>query len=163
MHDHGNGAIAVNNTVKPLCRKGENMRHNVPVSNIMSSQMLTVHAAQKVSEVYKLLTENRMHHLPVVSGNKLVGLISSTDMMRLSLDAYGTPDSANTEYLDSQFSIEAVMSTELITIKPDDPIRSAAEMLSAGVHHSLPVVNVDGKLVGIVTTTDLVNYLLDQY
>lgn len=139
------------------------MRHNVPVSNIMSSQMLTAHIAQKVSDVYKLLTENRMHHLPVVSGDELVGLISSTDMMRLSLDAYGTPDAANTEYLDSQFSIEDVMSTELITIKPDDPIRLAAEMLSTGAHHSLPVVNGDGSLVGIVTTTDLIKYLHDQY
>jgi CBS domain-containing protein len=125
--------------------------------------MLTVHAAQKVSDVYRLLTENRIHHLPVVNGNELVGLISSTDMMKLSLDAYGTPDSANVEYLDSQFSIEDIMSTELITAKSDDTIRSAAEKLSAGAHHSLPVVNADGKLVGIVTTTDLVNYLLDQY
>ena len=139
------------------------MRHNEPLSNIMSSQMLTVHAAQKVSEVYKLLTENRIHHVPVVNGNELVGLISSTDMMKLSLDVYGTPDSANSEYLDSQFSIEDVMSTELITVKPNDSIRSAAEMLSAGTYHSLPVVNVDGNLVGIVTTTDLIKYLLEQY
>jgi len=139
------------------------MRHNEPVSNIMSSQMLTVHAAQKVSDVYRLLTESRIHHVPVVNGNKLVGMISSTDMMKLSLDAYGTPDSANTAYLDSQFSIDGVMSTELTTVKPDDSIRSAAKILSTGDFHSLPVVNVDGKLVGIVTTTDLVNYLLDQY
>lgn len=139
------------------------MRHNDPVSNIMSSQMLTVHGAQKVSEVYTLLTENRIHHVPVVSGNELVGLISSTDMMKLSLDAYGTPDSANAEYLDSQFSIDDVMTTKLITIRPDEPIRSAAKLLSTGGHHSLPVVDADGKLVGIVTTTDLVNYLLDQY
>lgn len=139
------------------------MRHNEPVSKIMSSQILTVHAAQKVSEVYTLLTENRVHHVPVVNGDKLVGLISSTDMMKLSLDAYGTPDSANTEYFDSQFSIDNVMSSELVTIKADDSIRSAAEMLSTGARHSLPVVDGDDALVGIVTTTDLVKYLLDQY
>ena len=139
------------------------MRHNEPVSNIMSSQMLTVHTAQKISEVYKLLTENRIHHVPVVNGKELVGLISSTDMMKLSLDAYGTPDSANTAYFDSQFSIDDVMSTDLVTVKPDEPIRSAAEKLSTGAHHSLPVANADGTLVGIVTTTDLVNYLLAQY
>ncbi|MHA1571775.1 MAG: CBS domain-containing protein, partial [Alphaproteobacteria bacterium] len=42
-------------------------------------------------------------------------------------------------------------------------IRSAAELLSDGTRHSLPVVNGDGELVGIVTTTDLVKYLLAQY
>ena len=139
------------------------MRHNEPVSNIMSSQIQTVHTAQKVSEVYRLLTENRIHHVPVVNGNELVGLISSTDMMKLSLDAYGTPDTANTEYFDSQFSIPDIMMTDLITVRHDDSIRSAAEKLSAGTHHSLPVIGNDGKLVGIVTTTDLVNYLLAQY
>jgi CBS domain-containing protein len=129
----------------------------------MSSEMLTVHAAQKVSEVYRLLMENRIHHVPVVNGNELIGMISSTDMMKLSLDAYGTPDSANSEFLDSQFSIQNVMSTDLTTVKPGDSIRSAAEKLSAVAHHSLPVVHVDGTLAGLVTTTDLVNYLLAQY
>ena len=139
------------------------MRHNEPVSNIMSSQIQTVHTAQKVSEVYRLLTENRIHHVPVVNGNELVGVISSTDMMKLSLDAYGTPDAANTEYLDSQFSIPDIMTTDLITVGHDDSIRLAAEKLSVGTYHSLPVIGSDDQLVGIVTTTDLVNYLLAQY
>lgn len=139
------------------------MRHNEPVSNIMSNDVLSVNGGQKVSDVYRLLTENQIHHVPVVNGNELVGLVSSTDMMKLSLDAYGTPDSANAAYLDTQFSIDQVMSVDPITVKSDDTIRSAAEMLSTGAFHSLPVVDADGKLAGIVTTTDLVNYLLDQY
>jgi CBS domain-containing protein len=139
------------------------MKHNEPVSHIMSNELLTVHAAQKVSEVYTLLTENRIHHVPVVNGEKPIGLISSSDMMKLSLDAYGTPDSANAEYLDSQFTIEQVMSSDLVTIGADEPIRTAVEKLSPGTLHSLPVVGEDGMLVGIVTTTDLVKYLLDQY
>jgi CBS domain-containing protein len=139
------------------------MKHNEPVSHIMSNELLTVHAAQKVSEVYTLLTENRIHHVPVVNGEKPIGLISSSDMMKLSLDAYGTPDSANAEYLDSQFTIEQVMSSDLVTIGADEPIRTAVEKLSTGTLHSLPVVGEDGMLVGIVTTTDLVKYLLDQY
>jgi CBS domain-containing protein len=139
------------------------MRHNEPVSHIMSKQMVTVHTAQPVSEVLRLLTDNPIHHLPVVNGNKLVGLISSTDMMKLSLDSYGTPDAANAEYLDSQFSVEQIMATELITAEPNEPIRSVATKLSTGALHSLPVVDTGKQLVGIVTTTDLVNYLLDQY
>ncbi len=139
------------------------MKHNEPVSHIMSTEPMTVHTAQKVSEVYTLLTKNRIHHVPVVNGEKPIGVISSSDMMKLSLDAYGTPDSANTEYLDSQFTIEQVMSSDLVTIGAGEPIRTAAEKLSTGSLHSLPVVDDGGTLVGIVTTTDLVKYLLDQY
>ena len=115
------------------------MRHNEPVSHIMSTETVTAHIAQKPSEVYRLLTENSIHHVPVVNGKKLVGMISS------------------------QFSIDKIMSTDLNTIKADDAIRSAAEKLSEGGHHSLAVVDNDGDLVGIVTTTDLVKYLLAQY
>jgi len=139
------------------------MKHNEPVSHIMSTDLLTVHTAQKVSEVYTLLTNNGVHHVPVVNGEKPIGVISSNDMMKLSLDAYGTPDAANAEYLDSQFTIEQVMSDNLVTIGAGEPIRTAAEKLGTGSLHSLPVVDDGGTLVGIVTTTDLVKYLLDQY
>lgn len=139
------------------------MRHNEPVSHIMSDHVLTVHRGQQVSDAYRLLTENQIHHLPVVNGDQLVGLISSTDIMKLSLTAYGTPDGDNVAFLDSQFSIEDVMSSDMITIAPADTIRTAAEKLSNGARHALPVVDGNANLVGIVTTTDLVKYLLDQY
>ena len=139
------------------------MRHTEPVSHIMSTDVKSVHTAQKLSDVYALLSENRIHHVPVVNGSELIGMISSTDMMKLSLDAYGTPDTANAAFLDSQFPIEDVMSNAMVTVKPDDTIRAAAELLSKGSFHSLPVVGDGGALVGIVTTTDLVKYLLAQY
>lgn len=139
------------------------MRHNEPVSHIMSTDVKSVHTAQKLSDVYALLSENRIHHVPVVNGDALIGMVSSTDMMKLSLDAYGTPDTANAAFLDSQFPIEDVMSNAMVTVKPDDTIRAAAELLSKGTFHSLPVVEDGGKLVGIVTTTDLIKYLLAQY
>ncbi len=139
------------------------MKRNVPISTIMSSDLFSVHTGQPLSEVRRLLAERPLHHVPVVSGKKLVGLISATDMLRLSFQAYGTDERTVDAVLDSQFSIDKVMTTRLVTLHHKRTIRDAAELLREGTFHSLPVVNDDGELVGIVTSTDLIRYHLDQY
>ena len=139
------------------------MRRNESITHIMTSNITSVNTAQKISDVYAVLENKAVHHVPVTSGQKLVGMISSTDMVKLSLGPYGTPGAAKEGYLDGQFSIEGVMSTDLTTLQPDNTIRDAAEVLVRDKFHALPVVEDSGKLVGMVTTTDLIRYLLDQY
>lgn len=138
------------------------MKRNEPISKIMTTDVETVHAGQKLSEVRRMLADNPYHHVPVVSGDELIGLISATDMLKLSLAIYGVDERAVDAMLDSQHTIESVMSTKLTTIGAKDTVRTAAEILGEGVFHSLPVV--DGKqLVGMVTSTDVIRYLLAQY
>jgi len=138
------------------------MKRNEPVSKIMTADVQTVHTGQKLSEVRRMLADNPYHHVPVVSGDKLVGMISATDMIQLSLAIYGVDERAVDAMLDSQHTIESVMTTELTTIKIKDTVRSAAEILGKGQFHSLPVVDGD-KLAGLVTSTDVIRYLLEQY
>ena len=138
------------------------MKRNEPVSKIMTSDIQTVHTGQKLSEVRRMLADNPYHHVPVVSGDKLVGIITATDMLRLSLAIYGVDERAVDAMLDSQHTIESVMTKDVQTIGVKDTVRSAAEILGEGSFHSLPVVD-GGKLVGLVTSTDLIRYLLAQY
>ena len=62
----------------------------------------------------------------------------------------------------NMFTIEQVMAKELISIPSTMIIKEVAEILSKKEFHALPVVD-DNKLVGIVTTTDLINYLIAQF
>lgn len=138
------------------------MKRNDPISKITTTELQTVHLGQKLSEVRRMLAENPYHHVPVVSGKKLVGLLSATDMVQLSLAIYGVDERAVDAMLDSQHTIESVMTTDLTTISAKDTVRSAATVLGEGKFHSLPVV--DGEdLVGLVTSTDVIRYLLEQY
>ena len=139
------------------------MKRNDPITNIMSKDPITVHHGQKLSAVRQLFVEHGIHHLPVVSGKRLLGLISATDMINLNLSAYGGDERSMDAMLDHQFTIEQVMSKHLTTIDARGTVREAAEKLRSGKFHALPVVDVDGDLVGIVTTTDLIAYLLEQY
>jgi CBS domain-containing protein len=138
------------------------MKRNEPITKIMTSDIETAHTGQKLSEVRRMLANNPYHHVPVVSGGKLIGMISASDMLTLSLAIYGVDERAVDAMLDAEHTIESVMTTKLTTISVKDTVRTAAELLGEGAYHSLPIVD-DGKLVGLVTSTDVIRYLLAQY
>ena len=122
------------------------MKRNESVTHIMSKALVTAHEGMKLSEVHHLLQEHRIHHLPVVSGKKFVGLITANDLLRLS---YGDP------YKQDPRTTDALLDTQ--------SIREAAEILATGGFHGLPVVDEAGELAGLVTTVDLLRYFVAQY
>lgn len=139
------------------------MKRNEPVSHIMSTNLITVHHGDPISKVRKLMQETGVHHLPVVSGENLVGIISWSDILRLSFgDAFNADQRAVDATLDHSVKLEDVMKKEPFTIPQEGKIREAAEVLARGDFHSLPVVS-GRKLVGMVTSTDLIKYLLEQF
>ncbi|MCA9653319.1 MAG: CBS domain-containing protein [Myxococcales bacterium] len=139
------------------------MKHKEPVHKIMATDPLTVHEKQSVSEIHHLMVERRIHHVPVVSGKRLIGLISATDLMRVSFGDVNKQDPRTVDALLDTYTIRDVMQEDILTVKPSDTVRTAAEHLARGDFHSLPVVGDDDELVGLVTSTDLIKYLLDQY
>ena len=127
----------------------------------MSKQLVTVSVNQSLEEVDTIFDTRNIRHVPVTSGDELVGMLSKTDLLRVSfVDDYASGDVSTQVY--STLSISQVMTKNIQSITPHTTIREAAQMLVDREFHALPVVE-EGALVGIVTTTDLVKYLLDQY
>ncbi|MGB8170757.1 MAG: CBS domain-containing protein [Chthoniobacteraceae bacterium] len=130
----------------------------------MSTNLVTVHHGDPVSKVRQLIREHGVHHLPVVSGQKLVGIISNTDVLRVSFgDTFQTDERAVDATLDHTFTIEQLMQKDPVSVRENAPIREAAHALVQGSFHSLPIVSDGQKLVGLVTSTDLIRYLLEQF
>lgn len=125
------------------------MKHRDPLSHVITTNLKTVQIGQKMSEVHRILAENQIHHIPVVDGRKLVGMISTTDIIRLNITVSNADD----------WTIGKVMKKNLVTIEINDTVRKAAHLLSDGIFHSLPVIDKDNNLVGIITSTDLIRYL----
>lgn len=139
------------------------MKHNEPVTRIMSTNLVTVHHGDPISKVRKLMQETGVHHIPVVSGQNLVGIIAWSDILRLSFgDAFNTDERAVDAALDHSMTLEQVMAQEPVTLPETGKIREAAEILARGDFHSLPIVSGQ-KLVGMVTSTDLIKYLCEQF
>ncbi len=139
------------------------MKKNEPVSNIMSNNITAVQDGQSLSEVRHKMVDSNIHHIPVLSGKKLVGMVSFTDMMKLNVVINGADDRTIDTLIDQQFNIGDVMRTQLTTLDARDTIRQAAEILSENNFHAVPVTNGSSELQGIVTSSDLIRYLSDQY
>jgi CBS domain-containing protein len=140
------------------------MKRNEPISRIMSTQLVTVHHGEPVSKVRQIIREHGFHHVPVVSGQKLVGIVSYSDVLRVSFgDAFKTDERTVDATLDHTMTLEDLMQKDPISVREDAPIREAAQILAQGKFHSLPVVSDGQKLVGMVTSTDLIRYLLEQF
>lgn len=135
------------------------MKKREPVSKIMTPSPLSVNLSNDLEDVITIFKERTLHHVPVVSGDKLIGMISKTDIDRISF----TTDYNNAETaVYSLLSVEQVMTKQVESVQKDDLIKEVAELFAKSKYHALPVL--DGEsLVGIVTTTDVINYLLEQY
>lgn len=97
------------------------------------------------------------------SGSKLIGMLSYTDLLRISFaDAVYEDEETVDSMVYNMFSIEQVMAKNLVSVSSNTMVKDVAELLSKREFHAIPVVD-DGKLVGIITTTDLINFLLQQY
>jgi CBS-domain-containing membrane protein len=139
------------------------MKKNDSVTKIMSTNIAVIQEGQALSEVRKVMCDLGIHHVPIVKGAKLVGLVSFTDLMKINLVVNGADERSVGAIIDQQFKIADVMSSQLTTIKNTETIRHAAELLINGHFHSLPVVDSEDNIVGIVTSTDLIKYLNEQY
>lgn len=139
------------------------MKKHETISKIMSANVASVQVGQPLSDVRDLMLNANIHHVPIIDGSKLVGLISFTDLMKINFVINGVDERSINAIIDQQFSIREIMSDRLVTIKNTDTIRDGSELLAKGGFHSLPVIDDEGALVGIVTTTDLIRYLNEQY
>ena len=139
------------------------MKKNEPIEKVLTREVVTIHTGHSVSEVRKLLAKNGFHHLPVVSGKKLIGLISASDILGISVEGIPSDERSMDAYLDHQFSVEALMSKDLRTVPEKSTIADVAEILSDGNIHAVPVVDGNDNLVGLVTSTDLIRFLRDQF
>lgn len=139
------------------------MKQREPISRIMTSQVITLNTSQSLAEAEEIFTKHNIRHIPVVSGTKLMGILSLTDILRISfVESYGDEEHSVDTAVYNILSIEQVMVTNPVTVSPTQTIKEVAQILSNKEFHALPVVE-DGVLKGIVTTTDLIKYLLAQY
>ncbi len=138
------------------------MKQRVPVSTIMTKNVVKLNLQDDLTKAESLFKKNKIRHIPVVNGNKIIGMLSYTDLLRISFVDAVDDDEVIDATVYNMFTVEQVMAKNLITINPETTIKEAAEIISNKEFHALPVCE-GSLLVGIVTTTDLIKYLIEQY
>ncbi len=128
---------------------------DVSIDRIMTTEPICVGPDDSFAEAQDKLRSNAINHLPVVEDGRLVGILSASDMLRVALIEEGS------SVLNS-IRVRNLMRRKLTHIGAGASLREAAEALSDGRFHALPVTQPDGTLVGIVTSTDLIRHLLQS-
>ena len=135
--------------------KSQVMNAKDPVSTIMSRTVVVANQFHNFSEVLELFSKHGMHHLPVVDGqDKIIGIISSNDLMKLFSDPRYRDLKFNSDEIDKVLNLPSIMTSNPVVVSSKDTIQHAAKILADNKFQALPVVD-DGKLVGIVTVKDL--------
>lgn len=139
------------------------MREHKSISTIMSKNLISLNRTDDLEYAEMLFKRHKIRHIPVVSGEVIVGMLSYTDLLRISFaDAVDESESEVDTLVYNMFTIDQVMAKNVVTVNSKTSIKEVAKILATREFHALPVVD-DGILVGMVTTTDLINYLIDQY
>ena len=126
------------------------------ISSIMTIDVNCVTPAQKIIDIKHLYEKSDFHsHIPVTENDKLVGIVSLVNFMRAIHDA----SLDDNELVYNTISVKDIMTPNPISVSPKTSIRKVIEILSEGNFHSI-IVATEGKVEGIVTTTDLLKETL---
>ena len=135
------------------------MNAQEPVLHVMTAAVLSIDVGQPAGDVLRQFASYPVHHMPVVDGGKVVGMLSSADLIKL--EAFLPRGGRRCdEYLDQHVKIRNLMRQPAITIGARDTIAEAATRMASGGIHALPVVDEHDNLIGIVTTTDIMHAAL---
>lgn len=139
------------------------MIRKAPISMIMTAPVITLKKNDSLEKAESLFKKHHIRHIPIVRDDVVVGMLSYTDLLRLSFADYTDSNSDDSDALVyNMFTIKQVMKRNIVTVSSSNSIKDVAEILATKEFHALPVVD-NNKLVGIVTTTDLIKYLLKQF
>jgi CBS domain-containing protein len=138
------------------------MKRRESISHIMTKNVATVQVSDDLHDVIDLVKRNHIRHIPVLEGHDVVGIISSTDINRLTFSSLFENQEGADEAILEMLNISQVMTQKPRTVDAALSIRDVAEILASEEYHALPVVE-NSQLVGIVTTTDVIKYMLEQY
>jgi predicted transcriptional regulator len=130
------------------------------VADIMTIDVVTIEPHNSIATAIRLMRQGQLRRLPVVENGVLVGIVTSGDLRRITGLASILKDPSQDNFLWHHIPVANVMSRNPISLAPDTPISEAARLLVEHKIGGLPIVE-DGRLVGIITTSDLLETLME--
>ncbi|MHB8655744.1 MAG: CBS domain-containing protein [Terriglobia bacterium] len=128
------------------------------VREIMTTEVTTVQETETMFDAAMIFARSSLRHLPVLRDTNLVGVLTERDVKRFAPGLLSGVSSEQYNHLLESTPLSKVMTRNPMTLKPDQDVSDAANIFSTKRFGCLPVVE-DGKLVGIVTTSDMLKLL----
>ena len=130
------------------------------VKNWMSKKVITIDADDSMQDAMALLKEHGIRRLPVMKKGKLVGIVTDRDLKKASASDATTLEIHELLYLLTAVKVKDIMTKDPITVPPDYTVEETAQVLLEGKISGAPVVDHSGKVVGVITQSDLFRVLM---
>jgi len=130
------------------------------VVDVMTQNPLTVTPSETIGQADELMSENKIRQLPVVQDKELLGIISDRDIRSFLSGSLLESPAAREKALNTK--IGEIMTTEPLTLSPDDDLQEAVELLIDEKIGGIPVVDEVEGLMGIVTYLDVLRCFLNR-
>ncbi|MGB5418462.1 HPP family protein [Algibacter sp.] len=134
------------------------MRQQIPISEIMTKNIIAITPSEDLERAEVLFKRHKIKHIPVMANGVIIGMLSFTDLMRISFSETSDDTDSVDSVVYNSFTIEQVMAKDVVTVRSNASIKEVARILAERGFHALPIVD-NGELVGIVSSTDLLYYL----
>ncbi len=131
------------------------------VRHWMTRDPIVVEADTPFLEARLVLKKRHIRHLPVVDGGTLIGVVTDRDLKEAAPSAATGLDVYELNYLLLKMTVRELIKRAPVTIKPDDAIETAALLMRDNKIGCLPVVDDTGRLLGLITETDMLGVMVD--
>lgn len=130
------------------------------VADIMSPNPVSVTPRNAIRTAINLMREGGYRRLPVIERGRLVGIITDRDLRRAANSPFVVREQWYDNFILDHIEVGSCMTPNPLTIEPTAPIAEAARLMRNHKIGGLPVV-ADGQLLGIITETDLLDFLIE--
>jgi len=121
------------------------------IKNFMTQNPVILSPKEDIKVAFNLLSDKHVRQAPVLEDGALIGIVTDRDLRMAIVQDLKTPN----------LTVSNVMTPNPKTVSEDEPLQSAANIIAENKFNALPVVSPDGRLVGIITTTDILLGLLN--
>jgi len=132
------------------------------VKEIMTKETKSISPDTVLPEAHQAMIMNNIRRLPVVKGDKLMGIVTLSDVQQASPSDATSLSVWELNYLLAKLTIKEIMTSPVMTICEDDSVNRAANMMLDNKFGGVPVVNSVGRLVGMVTESDIFRMVAER-
>lgn len=128
------------------------------IESIMTTKVITVDMDTSVGEMREIFQNIAIHHLLVVEEGVLIGIISDRDVLKSISPYVGTPSEMERDAYTLSKRAHQIMSRAPTTVTPQTPINEVSKLIIEHHFSSIPVLDEEGKVAGIVSWRDLLKH-----
>ncbi len=133
------------------------------VEDWMTRNVVTITSDTTLPEAHRLMTEDQIRRLPVMKNGRLVGIVTRGDVRGAEASEATSLSIWELHYLISKIKVKEIMTSDPITISQEATIGEAAQVMLDNKVSGLPVADRGGKLVGIITESDIFRIVVQEW